>query len=177
MKRSYQSGTQKRQTKMRKIAEAARNSHRLSSWLTRPDTSKADDHDVSIRERESTPQLVDVSIRETENSDTTKDRSDASKNDDFSTIIANSEIKKAIVAAGSKQPEGPFSKDPLQSGRSFSTNYYHFVTQSSLKLRKYWLYYPSSIDRVYCRPAGYFLIKMSLQGLSTHFKTLEVQQV
>ena len=65
-------------------------------------------------ETESTPQLVDVvSIRETENSDTIKDRSVASKNDDFPSIIVNSEIKKAIIAAGPKQPEGPFPKDPL----------------------------------------------------------------
>ena len=47
------------------------------------------------------------------NSDTTKDRSDASKNDDFPTIIVNLEIKKAIIAAGPKQPEGPLPKDPL----------------------------------------------------------------
>ena len=127
MTRNYKSGAQKRQAKRRKIAEAAKNSQRLSSWPTRPDTFKADEHDVSIRETESTPQLVDVSIRETKNSNTTKDRSDASKNDDFPTIIVNSEIKKTIIAAGPKQPEGPFSKDPLQSGRSFSTNYYHFV--------------------------------------------------
>ena len=40
------------------------------------------------------------------NSDTIKDRSDASKNDDFPTIIVKSEIKKAIIAAGPKQPEG-----------------------------------------------------------------------
>ena len=69
------------------MAEAARNSQRLSSWLTRPETSKADEQDVNIRETGSTPQLVDVSIRKTENSDTTKDRSDASKNDNFPTII------------------------------------------------------------------------------------------
>ena len=74
MKRNYQSGAQKRQVWRRKIAEAARNSRRLSSWLTRPETSKADGQDVSILfETEFTPQLVDVSIRETENSDTTKD--------------------------------------------------------------------------------------------------------
>ena len=94
----------------------------------------------------------DVSIRETENFDTTKVRSDASKNDDFPTIVKNSEIKKTIIAAGAKQPKEPFPKDPLQSGRSFSTNYYHFVTQSDLKLRRYWLCYASSMDRVYCQP-------------------------
>ena len=65
------------------MAEAARNSQRPSSWLTRPETSKVDEQDVCIRE--------------TENSDTTKDRPDASKNN-FSTIIVNSEIKKAIIA-------------------------------------------------------------------------------
>ena len=87
--------------------EAARNSQRLSSWPTRPETSKADEQDVSIRK--------------TENSDATKDRSDASKNDDFPTIIVNSEIKKEIVAAGPKHPERPFAKNPLQSGCSFCT--------------------------------------------------------
>ena len=60
MKRNYQSGAQKRQAKRRKIAEASRNSQRLNSWLTRPETSKADDQDVSICETESTPRLVDV---------------------------------------------------------------------------------------------------------------------
>ena len=80
----------------RKIAEAARNSPRLSLWLTRPETSKADEQDVSIRETESTLQLVDVSIHETENFNATKNRSDASKNDDFPSIIINSNIKKAI---------------------------------------------------------------------------------
>ena len=94
MKRNYQSGAQKKQSKRRKIAEAARNSQRLSSWLTRPETSKADEQDVISRE--------------TENSDTTKDRSDARKNDDFPTIIGNSEIEKPIIVASPKQPEGPF---------------------------------------------------------------------
>ena len=84
MKRSYESGAQKRQTK-RKIAEAARNTHQLSSWLTQPEASKADEQDVSIRETESTLQRVDVNSfnnsTNEENSDTctTKDRSDASK--------------------------------------------------------------------------------------------------
>ena len=134
MKRNYESGAQKRQAKRRKVAEAARNSQRLSSWLTRPETSKADEQDVSNRETESTPQLVDVvSIRGTDHSDTTKDRSDASKNVNFSNVIVNSEITKAIIAAGPKQPKGPFPEVPLQSGRSFSTNYYHFATQSGLK--------------------------------------------
>ena len=90
MKRNYQSGAQKKQAKRRKPAEAAGKSQRLSSWPTRPETSKADEQDVSIRETEFTPKLVDISIRETENSGTTKDRSDASKSDHFSTIFVNS---------------------------------------------------------------------------------------
>ena len=57
MKRNYQSRAQKRQAKRKKIAETARNSQQLSSWPTRPETSKADEQDVSIRE--------------TQNSDTT----------------------------------------------------------------------------------------------------------
>ena len=116
MKKNYQSEAQKRQAKRRKIAEAVRNSQRLSSWPTRPKTFKADEQDVGIRETESTPQLVDVSIRATENFNNTKDKSDASKNDNFPTIFVYSEIKKAIIAAGPKQPEGSFPKDPLQSG-------------------------------------------------------------
>ena len=138
-------------------------------------TSKADEQDVSIRETESTPQLVDVNSfnnsTNEENSDTTKDRLDASRNDDFLTIIVNSEIKKAIIAPGPKQPEGPFPKYPFQSGRLFSTNYYHYVTQSGLKLRRYWLCYSSSMDHVYCQPCWLFSDEMSLQGLLTHFKT------
>ena len=100
------------------------------------------------------------------NCDTTKDRSDASKNDDFSTIIVNSEIKKAIIAAGPKQPEGPFPKDPLQSGRLFSTNYYHYRTQSGLKLQRYWLCYSSNMDRVYCQPCWLFSHKNVSPGTS-----------
>ena len=76
MKRNYQSEAQKRQAKRRKIAEAARNSQQLSSWLTRPETSKADEQDVSIRETESIPQLVNVNSfnnsTNKQNFDTTK---------------------------------------------------------------------------------------------------------
>ena len=87
MERNYRNGAQKRQVKRRKIAEPGRNSHRLSSWLTRPETTKADEQNVSICE--------------TENSGTTKDRLNASKNDGFSTIrpIVNYGTKNAIIAA------------------------------------------------------------------------------
>ena len=123
--------------KLRGEKEAVKNFQQLSLWLTRPETSKANEQDISIHETKST-QLVDVNSfnnsNNGENSDTTKDRSDASKNDDFSIIIVNSEIKKAIIAASPKQPEGPFPKDLLQSSHLFSTNYYHYVTQLGLKL-------------------------------------------
>ena len=136
MKKNYESGAQKRQAKRKKIAEAVKNFQRLNSWLTRPGISKGDEQDVSIRETESTPQLVDVNnfnnSTNEENSDTTKDRSDTSKNNDFPTIIVNSEIKKAIIAAGPKQPEGPFPKDPKRS--FIFNNYYHYATKSGLKL-------------------------------------------
>ena len=65
-------------------------------------------------------------------------------------------------AAGPKQPERPFSKPPLQGGNLFSTNYYHYVTQSGLKLRRYW-YVIQAWTIFTASPAGYFLIKMSLQ--------------
>ena len=175
MKRNYQSGAQKRQAKRKKIAEAARNSQQLSSWLTRPETFKADEQDVSIRETESTPQLVDVNSFNNStnegNSDTTKNRSDASKNDDFSTLIVNSEINKENIAAGPKQPKGPFPKDLLQSGRLFSTNYYHYVAQSGLKLQRYWLCYSSSMDRVYCHPCWLFSHENVSPGTSYALQT------
>ena len=63
---------------------------------------------------------------------------------------------KAIIAAGPKQPEEPFPKDPLQNGRSLSTNYYYYITQSGLKLPKYWLCYSPSMGRVYCQPCWLF---------------------
>ena len=174
MKINYQSEPQKRQAIRRKIAEAARNCQRLSSWLTRPEATKADEQDVSIRETESTPQLVDFNSfnnsTNEENSNATKDRSDASNNIEFSTIIVNTEIKKTSIAAGPKQPEGPFPKDSLQSGRLFSTNYYHYVTQSGLKLRRYWLCYSSSMDRVYCEPCWIFSHENVSPGTSYAFQ-------
>ena len=170
MKRTYQSGAQKRPPGGRKIAEAARNSQRVSSWLIRLETSEhigdfvtgeqvtsvscvsdnknyttqnlrhnretisvnfvqescsnarealvsfdneGNKQDVSIRETESAPLLVGVNGQNyntsEENSDTNiNGRSAASKNDDFSAVATNSEIKKAITAADPKQPKRPF---------------------------------------------------------------------
>ena len=75
-------------------------------------STTVDEQDVCFRETDFAPQLVDVNSfsnsTNEENPHTTKDRSDASKNDSFPTTILNSEIKKAIIAAGPKQPEGPF---------------------------------------------------------------------
>ena len=84
----------------------------MSSWLTRPETSIADDQNVGNSETESTPQLVDVSHHATENSKSTKNRSSASENANFRTIAVNL-VKKAIIAAGFIQPEGLFPEDPF----------------------------------------------------------------
>ena len=62
MKRNDQSGAQKRQAKRRKIVEAAKSSQRLSSRLTRPETFKADEQDVSIPETESIPNLLMLTV-------------------------------------------------------------------------------------------------------------------
>ena len=78
-------------------------------------------------------------------SNTTKDRSDANKNDNF-LIIVNSEIKKAFIAADPKQPKGIFPKDPLQSGRLFLTLLLPLWLHNGLNLQKYWLCYSSSMD-------------------------------
>ena len=43
----------------------------------------------------------------------------------------------------------------------FSTTYYHYVTQSGLKLRRYCLCYSQARTVFTVSPAGYFLIKMS----------------
>ena len=109
MKRNYQSGALKRKANGREIAEAARNSQRLSSWLTPPETSKANKQEVRIRETKSISQVVDVNSfnnnTNKKNFDIAKDRSNASKNDNFPTIIVNSETKKTIIVGDPKQPE------------------------------------------------------------------------
>ena len=179
MKRNYQSEAQKRQAKRRTKAEAARNSQPLSSWLTRPETFKADEQDGSIHETKSTPQFVDVNSfnnsTNEENSDTTKDRSNASKNDDFPTFNVNSEIKKVIIAAGPKQPEGPYPKDPLQSGRLFSRNYYQYLTPSGLKLRRFWLCNHQHISALYYFLDTYVMDKTQTTSCSTlyYMKTIK----
>ena len=70
--------------------------------------------------------------------------------EDFLTTITNPEIKRAIIPPGLTQPEEPFPKDLPQTGRSFSNFYYSFITQSGVTLRRFWLCYSRSIDRVYC---------------------------
>ena len=84
---------------------------------------------------------------------------------------------KPNIAAGPQQPERPFPKDPLQSSRLFSTNYYHYVTQLGLKLRTYCLCYSSSMDRVYCRPCWLFSHENVSPGTSYALQNPWVQQV
>ena len=78
---------------------------------------------------------------------------------DFPTTITNLEIKRAIIAAGPTQPEGPFSKDSPQTGRSFSNSYYSFITQSGVTLRRFWLCYSRSINRVFYQLCWLFSCK------------------
>ena len=83
----------------------------------------------------------------------------------FPPLLYN-QIKKAIIAAGSKQPEGPFSKDLIQNSRLFLTNYYYFVIQSGLKPQRYWLCYLSNMDRAHCHPCCLFSDKNVSPGTS-----------
>ena len=90
--------------------------------------NEADEQHFS-RDTEADPiRLVDLNSSNNntseENSDTDITESlNASKNNKFPTTIENAEIKREIIAAGPKQPQGPFPTDPLQNGRSFYTNY------------------------------------------------------
>ena len=159
MKRTYKSSAQKQHDKKKKLAEAARSSRSLSSWLRhqscriQSETSEktarnrdgsttaeadwvssatAEVEQVSSATAEAEPVNEDVSTTATQSteSETVPQRSCnpealVSLNDsDFPTTITNPEIKRAIIAAGPTQPEGPFSKDSPQTGRSFSNSYY-----------------------------------------------------
>ena len=83
---------------------------------------------------------------------------------DFPTTITNPEIKRAINATVPTQPEAPFPKDPPQTGRSFFNSYDRFITQSGVTLRRFWLCYSRSIDRVYCQPGWLFSCKNAPQS-------------
>ena len=164
MKRTYKSGAQKQRDKKKKLAEAARSSRSLSSWLghqsrrIQSETSEkaarnrdgsttaeadwvssatAEAEQVSSATAEAEPVNEDVSTTATQSteSETVPQKSCnpealVSLNDsDFPTTITNPEIKRAIIAAGPTQPEGPIPKDPPQTGRSFSNSYYSFIAQ------------------------------------------------
>ena len=183
MKRTYKNCAQKQRDK-KKLAEAARNSRSLSSWLghqSRRIQSETSEKAARNRDGSATAEAEQVSSAtaeaETINEDvsTTATQSTESEtvpqkscnpealvslnNSDFPTTITNPEIKRAIIAAGPTQPEGPFPKHPLQTGRSFSNSYYNFITRSGVTLRRFWLCYSRSIDRVYCQPCWLFSSK------------------
>ena len=130
-----------------------------------------DDQNVDNSWTESTPQFVDVSIHVTENSESTKNRSNASENADFRTIIVNL-VKKAIIAAGFIQPEGPFLKirskmmsfifKNLLPFCNCITNHYYFV----IKL----ITFLSSIDR---RLLPDLLVKCLTHTIPTSMKPKE----
>ena len=194
MKRTYKSGAQKQRDKKKKLAEAARSSRSLSSWLghqsrrIQSETSEkaarnsdgsttaeadwvssatAEAEQVSSATAETEPVNEDISTTATQSteSETVPQKSCnpealVSLNDsDFPTTITNPEIKRAIIAAGPTQPEGPFPKDSPQTGRSFSNFYYSFISLSGVTLRRFWLCYSRSIDRIYCQPCWLFSCK------------------
>ena len=151
-------------------------------------SATAEAEQVSSATADAEPVNEDVSIRATQSteSETVPQKSCnpealVSLNDsDFPTTITNPEIKRAIIAAGPTQPEGPFPKDPPQTGRSFSNSYYSFITQFGVTLRRFWLCYSRSNDRVYCQPCWLFLCKNApptLQELLFLTKTHGAQQV
>ena len=130
-----------------------------------------DKQDINVCESESTSLVVEVNSFNNNSSEENfltkiNDRSNASNNNDFPDIIANSEIKKAIIAARPKQSKRLFPKDPLQHGCWFSTNYDYCVAQRGLKLQRYWLCYSPSMERVYCQPCLLFFHENASPGTS-----------
>ena len=152
MKKTYKSGAQKQCDKKKKLAEAARNSRSLSSWLGHQSrriqsktsekaahnrdgstTAEADWVSSATGEAEQVSSATAEAEQDNENVSTTSTQSTESEtvpqkscnsealvslNDsDFPTTITNPEINRAIIAAGPTQPEGPFPKDPPQTGQ------------------------------------------------------------
>ena len=215
MKRTYKRGVQKQRDKKKKLAEAARSSRSLSSWLGHQsrriqlETSEkaarnsdgsttaeadwvssatAEAEQVSSATAEAEPVNEDISTTATQSteSETVPHKSCNPEalvsldDSDFPTTITNPEIKRAIIAAGPTQPEGPFPKDSPQTGRSFSNSSYTFITLSGVTLRRFWLCYSRSIDGVYCQPCWLFSCKNappSHQGLLFLSKTHGAQRV
>ena len=140
-----------------------------ADWVS---SATAEAEQVSSATAEAEPVNEDISTTATQSteSETVPQKSCihealVSLNDsDFPTTITNPEIKRAIIAAGPTQPEGPFPKDPPQTGRSFSNSYYSFITQSGVTSRSFWLCYSRSINRVYCQPCRLFSCKTAPQS-------------
>ena len=136
----------------------------MADWVS---SATAEAEQVSLATAEAEPVNEDLSTTATQSTELeTVPRKNCnpealvSLNDsDFPTTITNPEIKRAIIAAGPTQPEGPFPTDLPQTGRSFSNSYYSFITQSGVTLRRFWLCYSRSIDRVYCQPCWLFSCK------------------
>ena len=105
--------------------------------------NKGDKRDVSIRETESTPLLVDVNSF---NNTTSEENSDTNINDGpnarmmimitFPSLSQTQRSRKQSLQQVSSNLKH-LSLSPLQNGLSFSRNYYYSVTQSGLKLRRY----------------------------------------
>ena len=161
-------GHQSRRIQSETSEKAARNGDGSTTaeadWVS---SATAEVEQVSSATAEAEPVNEDVSTTATQStkSETVPQKSCnpealVSLNDsDFPTTITNPEIKRAIIAADPTQPEGPFPKESPQTGHSFSNSYYSFITQSGVTLRRFWLCYSRSIDRVYCQPCWLFSCK------------------
>ena len=154
--RRIQSETSEKAARNRDVSTTAE-----ADWVS---SATAEAEQVGSATTEAEPVNEDVSTTATQSteSETVPQKSCnpevlVSLNDsDFPTTITNRKIKRAIIATGPTQPEGPFLKDSPHTGRSFSNFYYSFRTQSGVTLRRFWLCYSRSIDRVYCQPCWLF---------------------
>lgn len=62
----------------------------------------------------------------------------------------NNQEKRFIISQGPCQPKGPFPKDSDNS-RSFSEKFYYFTNQANITLKRTWLCYSLTINKIYCQ--------------------------
>lgn len=58
--------------------------------------------------------------------------------------------KRFIISQGPCQPKGPFPTDS-DSSRSFSEKFYHFTNQANITLKRTWLCYSLTLNKIYCQ--------------------------
>lgn len=58
--------------------------------------------------------------------------------------------KRFIISQGPCQPKGPFPTDSDNS-RSFSEKFYYFTNQANITLKRTWLCYSLTLNKIYCQ--------------------------